>query len=99
VRADGTFESGLFHLTCAGETTWHGFASKIIDAARAGRLRRPVRVQAVEPIPTSSYPTAARRPRNSVLDNSKFDQRFGLRRQTWEEALALVLDDVFEREA
>lgn len=98
-RSDGTFESGLFHLTCAGETTWHGFASKIIDAARAGRLRRPVAVQAVEPIATSAYPTAARRPRNSVLDNSKFDRRFGLRRQTWEEALALVLDDVFEREA
>ncbi len=98
-RVDGTFESGVFHLTCAGETTWHGFASKIIDAARAARLRRPVTAQAVEPIPTSAYPTAARRPCNSVLDNAKFDQRFALRRQNWEEALALVLDDVFDREA
>src|SRR5262249_38330566 len=51
--------SGVLHFAGDGPTTWHGFATAIVEAAG---LRVPV-----EPITTADYPTPARRPRNSVL--------------------------------
>jgi dTDP-4-dehydrorhamnose reductase len=95
-RGAGSFESGLFHMTAAGGTTWHGFAQAIIEAARASK-QQPVKVAAVEPIGSDAYPTPARRPRNSLLDNGKFDGRFKLHRLDWRDALELALDDLWAR--
>ena len=93
-RAAGGFRSGIYHMTAAGETSWHGFASAIIDAARAsGKVA--VKTTSVEPIPSDAYPTPARRPQYSVLDNRAFDERFGLTRTGWQDGLALALDDLF----
>ncbi|WP_414444087.1 dTDP-4-dehydrorhamnose reductase [Burkholderia sp. 22PA0106] len=92
-RAADRFESGLFHMTADGQTTWHGFASAIVEAARAAR-GDAIRVHTIEPIPSDAYPTPARRPAWSVLDNTRFDQRFGLQRLGWQQALALVMDDL-----
>jgi dTDP-4-dehydrorhamnose reductase len=52
---------GTYHLTNSGQTTWHEFACAVL--AEAG-VTRPV-----DPISTADYPTAARRPQYSVLDN------------------------------
>ncbi|MCK5623860.1 MAG: dTDP-4-dehydrorhamnose reductase, partial [Alphaproteobacteria bacterium] len=59
-------KGGLYHLTASGETTWHGFADAIVEWLRA--TGQPVRCKQVHPIPTSDYPTPARRPANSLLD-------------------------------
>jgi dTDP-4-dehydrorhamnose reductase len=92
-RADGTFASGLFHFTAGGQTSWHGFASAIIGAARdSGRF--PVVTKSIEPIASHEFPTPAARPQFSVLDNTRFDQRFGLHRMDWRDALSLVMDDL-----
>lgn len=93
-RSTGAFESGLFHMTAAGSTTWHGFAEAIISAARTSK-QQPVKTNAVEPIASNAYPTPARRPRNSLLDNGNFDKRFGLRRLHWRDALEVALDDLW----
>ena len=64
-------------MTCAGETTWQGFAQAIVDEAAAADLlggRRPE----VAPIPSAQYPTPARRPTNSVLNNGKLLRQFGV---------------------
>jgi dTDP-4-dehydrorhamnose reductase len=74
---------GLYHLTCGGETSWHGFASAIRDEAGS--------TCQVSPIPSSAYPTPAARPRYSVLDNGLLESRFGLRLPDWREALALCM--------
>jgi dTDP-4-dehydrorhamnose reductase len=79
------FESGLYHLTCQGETTWFGFARAILER------RPPARMPALIPIPTRDYPTPARRPANSLLDNSKIFETFGIRLPDWESALAAEL--------
>ncbi len=71
--------SGLYHLSSAGATTWHGFAQAIV-----GDLRRP----RVTPIATSEYPTPARRPPYSVLSSAKFEATFDYRMPDWREALA-----------
>lgn len=93
-RADGDFESGLFHMTAAGQTTWHGFASAIVSGARAaGKME--VKTTAIEPIMSDAYPTPATRPQYSMLDNDKFDRRFSLGRLDWREGLALAMDDLW----
>jgi len=83
-RGAGSTPSGVYHMTCSGETTWHGFAQAIVDEA-AGTLegKRPQ----VLPIPGSQYPTAARRPSNSVLDNGKLLSGYGVRLPHWRDAL------------
>jgi dTDP-4-dehydrorhamnose reductase len=91
-RNAGRFESGIFHLTAAGSTNWHGFASSIFDAARV-RVPERVKVRELKAISTSEYPTPARRPLNGVLDNTKLERRFGVSRLSWEEGMRLVLEE------
>lgn len=74
---------GIYHMSAKGSTTWCGFARKIVGE-RAN----------VVPIASSDYPTAARRPRNSVLDNSKLERQLGVRLPAWEKGLAEVLSDM-----
>lgn len=80
--------SGVYHLTNAGATTWHGFASAIVATAPELADRRHVKVT---PIATSDYPLPAPRPANSVLDNAKFERVFGVRAQPWDDALGACL--------
>jgi dTDP-4-dehydrorhamnose reductase len=92
--ADG-FNSvaGLYHLTNSGETSWHGFATEIFRQAR--ERGATLAIKTVNPIPTSDYPTPARRPLNSRLDCSKFKKVFGVSDlQKWEEALNLVMQQL-----
>lgn len=94
-RRLGNFESGIFNMTAAGATTWHGFASAIIALARERAPEGQIKTSAILPILTADYPVAARRPLNSVLDNTRLEQRFGLQRPDWELALRLVMDDLY----
>jgi dTDP-4-dehydrorhamnose reductase len=96
-RNSGGFESGIFHLTASGTTTWHGFASKIVDDAKATLPAGTIKAQQVKPIPTSAYPAPARRPANSELDNTKFQQRFRIARPSWQSGADCVLGELFER--
>lgn len=81
--------AGLYHMTCAGSTSWFGFADAIFT--RASELLG-ARAPELIPILTSAYPTPAKRPHNSVLSNEKLKTRFGVELASWESAL----DDVFE---
>ncbi|WP_240099588.1 dTDP-4-dehydrorhamnose reductase [Thermomonas flagellata] len=82
-------ESGLWHLACAGQTSWHGFASAIVAEAHArGLLARAPRVVA---IPSADYPTPARRPPWSVLDTGRLQRSFGIQPPDWRVALRPVL--------
>ena len=67
-RQTNDFVPGLYHLSAAGETTWHGFASAIVEAARQSTNPPPIATRRIEAIGTDEYPTAATRPRNSMLD-------------------------------
>lgn len=88
-RPDQTATSGVYHLSCGGRTSWHGFAAAIL-AHQAGANEKPARLTA---IPTSGYPTPAARPANSQLDCGKLAATFGVRLPDWETALALCLED------
>jgi dTDP-4-dehydrorhamnose reductase len=77
LRAGG---EGLYHMSAGGKTSWCGFARAILARAR---LETPV-----VPIRSDEYPAAARRPRNSLLDNSRLGATFGVTLAPWEEGLA-----------
>ena len=87
-RRGGNFESGVFHLAAAGETSWHGFASAIV--ARRGGLR----AKTVTPIATAEYPLPAARPANSRLNTDRLRARFGLELPDWETCLRLCLEEI-----
>jgi dTDP-4-dehydrorhamnose reductase len=76
---------GLLHLACQGCTSWFGFAQRIFELAR--RRGAALAVKSQRPIPTSAYPTPARRPHNSRLNCQRLSQHFGLQPPTWEAAL------------
>jgi dTDP-4-dehydrorhamnose reductase len=75
---------GIFHMTGQGEGSWADVAEAIFAAAEA-RGFRPARVKRIA---TADYPTLARRPANSRLDNEKLAARYGLSLPPWREALA-----------
>lgn len=73
---------GLYHLSSAGETSWHGFASALVrEGCQLGLLARPV---PVDPVPSAHWPQAARRPLNSRLDCRRFSAVFGTQIPAWE---------------
>lgn len=74
---------GTFHLTGGGETTLHGFAAAIFDEAATAGLKTPRLVA----ITTADYPTPARRPAYSVLDNRAVGEAFGLAMPHWRDSL------------
>lgn len=82
--------SGTWHLAADGQCSWHGFARAIFEGAVArGLLAAP---PVLEAVPGSAYPTRARRPAWSVLDNTAFTRDFGVHIGDWREGLDEVLD-------
>jgi dTDP-4-dehydrorhamnose reductase len=80
--------SGIYHMTCAGQTTWCGFAQAIFEHAKIEESKKwPV----VTGIPSTEYPTPAKRPENSVLSNAKLHSRFNVQLSDWESALEETL--------
>jgi dTDP-4-dehydrorhamnose reductase len=82
--------AGIYHAAGSGETTWHGLASAVFDAAAAHGLPRA----AVDAIATADWPTPARRPPDSRLDCDKLAAVFGLRLPDWRDGVARAVTAV-----
>jgi dTDP-4-dehydrorhamnose reductase len=83
---------GTFHLSAAGEASWHDFAQAIVaDAGAAGLLPRLPRV---EPIDSAQYPTRAQRPAYSRLDNRRLADAFALRLPDWRRGVSEVVAEL-----
>ena len=87
-EADQSAFNGEYHLAADGQTSWHEFASRIIEWLPEGEQKCRV----VEKIATADYPLPAKRPANSVLNCGKLQETFGLRLPDWESSLRQVLD-------
>jgi len=72
--------AGVFNMTCRGTATWYDFAKEILQCAGIENVR-------IEPVSTSEFPTPAKRPQFSVLDNSKLEHIYGLRLPRWQDSL------------
>jgi dTDP-4-dehydrorhamnose reductase len=84
---------GLYNLSAAGTTSWHGFASEIVDRYRSINPELDLAIEQILPIPTTDYPTPAQRPANSVLDNSKILADFGVQLPDWKLSLEQCLEN------
>lgn len=78
-----------YHYCGAEPTTWHGFAVAAIELARG---RRSLACERIEAIPTSAYPTPARRPGYSVLDTARI-RALGIVPRPWQVGLARVIEE------
>ena len=82
-RQDSPLASGIYHLAAAGRTTWHEFARFIVsEAIQRGAMLRAAE-DAIMPIASSEYHTAAKRPANSVLDTGKLRAALGIELPDW----------------
>jgi dTDP-4-dehydrorhamnose reductase len=83
---------GVYHAAGAGETTWHGFAA---EATAKLREQEPeAKVAEVDAIPTSEYPTPAKRPANSRMNCEKVMEMFGWRMMDWRDSLGEVMKEL-----
>jgi dTDP-4-dehydrorhamnose reductase len=89
--------AGLYHLTAAGETTWHGYASFVIDYARCNGVALKVAPGAIKAVPTSAFPTPAKRPHNSRMDTTKLQHTFDLHLPDWQAGVERMLSEVLEK--
>jgi dTDP-4-dehydrorhamnose reductase len=81
--------SGVYNLTCAGATTWFGFAKALLEKS-AGSLGAGT--PELTPIATSAFPRPAARPMNSRLSGARIKETFGVVMPDWESALDMVLE-------
>ena len=86
--------AGTYHAVAQGETSWHGYASHVIEHARAAGLSIKVAPEAIEAVPTSAFPTPARRPANSRLDTHKLRETFGIALPPWQAGVDRMLTEI-----
>lgn len=83
IISENSNKYGLYHYSNQGKTTWYGFAKAIFNFEK-------IKVN-LSPIPTSQYPTPAKRPHYSVLSKQKVHENFKIQIPQWEESLKLAL--------
>jgi dTDP-4-dehydrorhamnose reductase len=99
--SSGWGQSGVYHLTAAGQTTWAGFAQQILEdyeslaswPADTGEYGSPLVAMRVVAITSEQYKVPAKRPHNSVLSNAKLQSTFGISLPDWRTQLRLALQD------
>ncbi|GAB4090681.1 Rossmann-fold NAD(P)-binding domain-containing protein [Hydrogenophaga soli] len=91
---DGAGLSGVYHLVAAGETTWFDYANQVLALSNKAQAATDFVVKEVVPVPTSAFPTPARRPHNSRLNTAKLQQAFGLTLPPWQQGVARMLAEI-----
>jgi len=86
-------KAGLYHVVAGGETTWCGYARFVLAQAQAKGVTLKAGPEAVKAVPTSAFPTPARRPHNSRLDTGRFQNTFGLVLPAWEKGVSRMLEE------
>ncbi len=87
-------KAGTYHLAAAGETNWHAYAKYVLAQAKKAQTAIKIKANEVVPIPTSQYPTPARRPHNSRLDTRRLQAAFGLAQPPWQDGVRRMLAEI-----
>lgn len=85
---------GTYHLVAQGETSWHGYAKFVLGCARELGVEIKVLPEQISAIPTTAYPTPARRPLNSRLDTSRLRDAFGLSLPDWKVGVQRLMKEM-----
>ncbi len=89
--------AGLYHLVAGGVTSWHEYASMVIAYARDQGVAIKVAQQAIHAVPTSVFPTPAKRPHNSRLNTDKLKHSFDLTLPDWQSGVTRMLAEILEK--
>lgn len=87
-------DGGLYHCVASGETNWHSYAKYVLEHARQAQPAIELKATEVVPVPTSAFPTPARRPHNSRLDTTRLQTTFGLVLPPWQQGVARMLTEI-----
>ena len=85
--------AGLYHLVASGTTTWYDYAALVFEEASKAGI--PLALNKLNAVPTTAYPTPARRPHNSRLNTEKFQQNFALVLPDWQVGMKRMLNELF----
>jgi dTDP-4-dehydrorhamnose reductase len=88
---------GTYHAVAGGETNWFEYARFVIEWARANGLPIKVAADAIKPVPTSGYPTPAKRPLNSRLDTRKLREAFNITLPHWQSGVKRMLMEAYAK--
>ncbi|MGV1017851.1 MAG: dTDP-4-dehydrorhamnose reductase [Fluviibacter phosphoraccumulans] len=94
LSGDATQKAGTYHLVAAGETTWHGYATKVVELANLLGVKTTIQAKDIQPIPTEAYPLPAPRPKNSRLSVQKIQESFGIDIPDWSVDVEQVIKQV-----
>ena len=88
---------GTYHAVASGETSWHGYASFVIEWARAHGVAIKVAADAIAAVPTTAFPTPAQRPLNSRLSTARLSAAFDLVLPHWQTGVERLLTEIHGR--
>jgi dTDP-4-dehydrorhamnose reductase len=95
-RADPAL-AGTYHCVAGGQTNWFEYARFVIEWARINGLPIQVAPDAIRPVPTSGYPTPAKRPLNSRLDTRKLRSAFAVELPHWQVGVERMLREAYSK--
>ena len=84
-------DAGTYHLAASGETTWFDYAKYVVDQSIRAQAAPEIIVKNIQPVATSAFPTAARRPHNSRLNTAKIQYVFSLQLAPWQQGVTRML--------
>lgn len=88
------FPGGLYHLTAAGEASWHEYACEVVRFAKARGVPLKTTPDTIEAVEAWAYPLPAPRPVNSILDTRKLQETFGIRLPEWRQGIHYLLEQI-----
>ena len=87
-------EAGIYHLAASGQASWNSYAKHVLAQAVKAQLAIELVAKEVAPVPTSAFPTPAKRPHNSRLNTAKLQATFGLRLPPWQQGVDRMLAEI-----
>ncbi len=86
--------AGIYHLVASGETSWYEYAKHVLAQAQIVQPAIKIKATEVLPVPTSAFPTPARRPHNSRMSTEKLQRVFGLTPPPWQTGVNRMLAEI-----
>ena len=87
-------DAGIYHLAASGEVNWHLYAKHVLAQAQQAQSAIKLVAKEVAPVPTSAFPTPARRPHNSRLNTARLQATFGLHLPPWQQGVDRMLAEI-----
>lgn len=89
--------SGIYHLSARGQTSWCAYARFILTCAANDKTLLKVNAEQINAIPSEAYPTPAKRPKFSLLDNAKLEKTLDVVMPDWHDEVAQACSNILHQ--